>query len=183
MAGGFAGEALALRATSGSSGTARRTRPAMTPLPARAPAKKACEDVLTGTWRAQVWRSESSAWDLVTLQLDRHGVQLSGWITVETWRGEAEQREPPACDDGSPERERWKERLSGSYHAGVIDIRGSRVRKLNDGCERGGDASSYRLDHFTGERAADAELLITTNDDGGVDQGRPHHFQRVSCRP
>ena len=159
----------------------RRGKPVKKPAPARD--GRGCEDPLTGTWRTKVWRPESSAWDRVTLQINRHGVQLSGWIIVETWYGDSDQPEPPTCEDGSPDRERWRERLSGSFKDGVVDILGTRVTQLNDGCERGGDASGYRLDHFRGQRATDAELLITTNDDGGVDHERPHHFQRVSCRP
>jgi len=150
--------------------------PTPTPLPAR------CGDPLTGTWRAKVWRAESSTWDRVTLLMKRTGVQLSGTIIVESWDGDADQTEPAACADGSPDRERWTERLSGSARGGVVDIRGSRVRQTDGACEPPGDASSYRPDHFRGALAEDAPLLVTTNDDGGVDQGRPHHFQRLSCR-
>lgn len=159
---------------------AERPPPAVAP-PTPTPAR--CGDPLTGTWRAKVWRAESSTWDRVTLLMKRTGAQLSGTIIVETWDGDADQTEPEACADGSPDRERWTERLSGSVRGGAVDIRGSRVRQTDGACEPPGDAGTYRPDHFRGALAEDAPLLITTNDDGGVDQGRPHHFQRVSCRP
>jgi hypothetical protein len=42
---------------------------------------------------------------------------------------------------------------------------------------------TYHPDHFTGDLDPSGERLITTNDDGSVDQGRPHVFTRIRCKP
>lgn len=158
----------------------RRARP--TPAGAKVEAER-CADPIVGTWRAKVWRSESAVWDRVTVSVVRHQVQLSGWIWVESWDGDADQLEPPTCADGSPQLERWQQRMRGSLIGTTAELLGSRPRMLAGACEPPGTGDTYRPDHFTGEVATDAELLIMTNDDGGVDRGRPHHFQRISCRP
>ena len=142
-----------------------------------------CPDPITGTWEAKVFRSDSAAWDRVTISVVRTRVQLSGWIWVDSWDGDAAQVEPPACPDGTRAVDTWRERMRGSLVRGVLELYGGRVRKLDGACAAPGSASTYRLDHFTGELAADVELMLLTNDDGGVDRDRPHHFRRVSCRP
>ena len=149
---------------------------------ARARPAEPCRDPIAGTWRAKVWRPESSVWDRVTLSVKRQGSQLSGWIVVESWDGDEDQATPPRCDDGTPAIETWRQRLGGRLEDGVVDITGSRVRKLTGACEPPDDATTYRPDHFRGELVPGAELLITTNNDGGVDDDRPHHFERISCR-
>lgn len=149
---------------------------------AEAPKRAECPDPIAGTWRARVWRPESYAWDRVTLSIKRSGRQLSGWIVVETWDGDEDQGEPPTCDDGTPALDKWRERLSGSYKDGAVDLRGSRVRKLAAACEPPGDASTYRPDHFSGKLDLAVDLLVTTNNDGSVDDDRPHHFERISCK-
>ncbi len=160
----------------------RRARP-VAPTPTGKAELERCADPITGTWQAKVWRSESDVWDRVTVRVARHRIQLSGWIQVESWDGDADQLEPPTCPDGSPRLKRWQQRMRGSLIGTTAELLGSRARMLAGACEPPSDGSSYRPDHFSGLLATDAELLIMTNDDGGVDRGRPHHFQRVSCRP
>lgn len=184
MAGGLIAAAVAV---TGARATAQPTpvryRPdAGGPVAKPVPAPERCRDPIAGTWRAKVWRPESYVWDRVTLSIRRNGGQLSGWIVVESWDGNEDDATPPRCDDGKPAIETWRQRLSGSFADREVDVRGSRVRKLTGACEPAGDASSYRPDHFVGELDPAVDLLVTTNNDGGVDDDRPHHFERISCR-
>ncbi len=160
-------------------------RPAVDRTPPAAALAEAgrCRDPITGTWRARVWRAESSTWDRVTVSVKRRGVQHSGNMWVESWDGDAEQLEPPICPDGSPALERWQQRLRGAVIRGRVAFHGDRVRKLAGACEPPGAADTSRPDHFPGVLAPDADVLLMTNDDGGADRGRPHHFLRVSCSP
>jgi hypothetical protein len=69
---------------------------------------------------------------------------------------------------------------NGWIHGTDVDIVGSDPDRSAAPCgvSTGG---VYNADHFTGE--LDAGMLVTTNDDGGSDQGRPHVFERVGCPP
>jgi hypothetical protein len=155
---------------------------ANTPGPeSTAPAPGACPDPVAGTWRARVFRAEVGKVDEVTLTIARIGItELRGQIVVESWDAAERDDDPAACPDGAPAVSRVVQSASGWVHGVEVDIRGSDPERTAFAC--GLEAPGiYNPDHFTGELDASGPTLVTTNDDGGSDQGRPHVFTRVAC--
>lgn len=173
-------------ACAGSGGSrAPAAAPPIANVPGPAPtydtsAHVSCNDPLAGTWRARVWRAEVGKVDQVTLTIARIGMtELRGEITVETWDAEHRDADPATCPDGSPAVGRVVQLASGWVHGTEVDIVGSDPERTAFAC--GIETTLvYNPDHFTGE-LAEGPTLITTNDDGGIDLGRPHVFTRKAC--
>lgn len=144
-------------------------------------ANASCGDAIAGTWRTRVFRGEVSKVDEVTLTVIRSGLtELRGQIVVETWDVDESDDEPPTCPDGAAAISRVVQSAGGWIHGGEFDFAGSDPERtvVPCGLPPGG---IYNPDHFTGE--LDGTTLVTTNDDGGSDKGRPHRFTRIGCAP
>lgn len=141
-----------------------------------------CADPVAGVWTARVWREESDEWDEVQLTIRRDGDRLEGEITVTTWDGDRTQLEPPQCPDRSPAISRVVQRASGSVDRDRFAFHGSDPRRVVVPCGVYPDAG-YNPDHFTGDIDRAGDRLLARNDDGNVDDARPHDFERTRCRP
>lgn len=154
--------------------------PGPEPAPDSSAHHPSCTDPIAGTWRARVWRAEVAKVDEVTLTLSRIGLtELRGEITVETWDAAGRDDEPALCPDGSPAVSRVLQLASGWVHGAEVDIEGSDPERTAFACGIETTAG-YNPDHFTGELDEES-TLVTTNDDGALDQGRLHVFTRVAC--
>jgi len=179
--------ALAAPAGCNTGGTARppevvQNLPGPPAKGAPAAAREGCPDPIAGVWKARVWREDADEWDEVMLTIERAGATLRGDMVVTTWDGDQAQTEPPRCPDGLPAISRVAEQARGSFDDGHVDFAGEDPRRviLPCGVAPGG---RYNPDHFTGELDPDSARLILMNDDGNVDQGRPHVFTRTRCKP
>jgi hypothetical protein len=139
-----------------------------------------CPDPIAGKWRARVYRAEVGKIDDVVLTLTRAGDELRGAIIVTSWDVDESDDEPPTCPDGSAAIGRVTQSANGWIHGSDVDIAGSDPDRSAAPCGVAPNGT-YTPDHFTGE--LDDGMLVTTNDDGGTDQGRPHVFERVGCSP
>ncbi len=149
-----------------------RRPPTTTPAPPR------CRDPIAGQWVATVWREGPERWDRVAVVVEREGTVLRGTITVTSWDGDRDQRSPPACADGLPAADRWRQMLDGVIDGSEVTWRGREPRHLAAACEPPG-GGGYNPDHFTG--VLRGELLDMTNDDGAADRGSLHRFRRTAC--
>ncbi len=145
-----------------------------------APEPAACADPVAGVWTALVWREDAGKWDEVTFELERVGfTELRGQIAVRTWDGDEADDAPPICPDGSPAVSRVVQGASGTLRGADLDLQGRDPERTALAC--GIETSSvYHPDHFTGRLEPGPEL-VTVNDDGSVDHGRPHVFTRRAC--
>jgi len=158
----------------------RDVRPAPPPLENHEVAP--CRDAVAGVWTARVWRDAAEEWDEVVLTIRRDGDALDGEIVVTTWDGDRNQHEPPQCPDRSPAISRVVQLGRGSLDGAGFDFQGSGPRRVEVPCGQT-PSGTYHPDHFTGELDRSTEQLHTRNDDGNVDDGRPHDFQRTRCQP
>jgi hypothetical protein len=156
------------------------SRPAPPPLENHEVAD--CSDAVDGVWTARVWRDDADEWDEVVLTITRDGDVLAGEIEVTTWDGDRSQAEPPQCPDRSPAISRVVQRGRGRIDGDRFDFQGSAPRRVELPCGVP-PTGTYHPDHFTGELDRATERLHTRNDDGSVDDGRPHDFKRTRCRP
>ncbi len=160
-------------------------RPSIGNVPGPEPVASApgsCVDPIAGTWRARVYRAEVGKLDEVTLTLARVGMtELRGQILVETWDAAGRDEEPPACPDGAPAVGRVVQMASGWFRDRELDVVGRDPKRVAAPCDVPTEAG-YNPDHFTGELDEDGRTLVTTNDDGGLDVGRPHVFTRIACQ-
>jgi hypothetical protein len=183
---GLLGLLAGLVAACGGGGRARPAAPApIANIPGPEPVladEAFCSDPIAGTWRTRVFRAEVGKWDEVTLTIIRVGLtELRGQIVVESWDGDEADDEPATCPDGSLAVSRVVQSASGWIHGGELDFAGSDPERTAFPC--GFESPGvYNPDHFTGA-LDEGPALVTTNDDGGTDDGRPHIFTRRACGP
>jgi hypothetical protein len=174
---------LVVAAACGAGGGATHPAPApISNVPGPDPApSESCTDPIAGKWRARVYRTDARKIDEVTLTLTRAGEELRGAIIVTSWDVNGIDGEPPTCPDGSAGISRVTQSANGWFRGGEVDIAGSDPERTATPCDTP-PISTYNPDHFTGKLDLRG-TLVTTNDDGGSDQGRPHVFERVGCPP
>ncbi|MCX4245516.1 hypothetical protein [Paraliomyxa miuraensis] len=147
---------------------------------ARLPPPAQCEDPVEGIWKSHDFREWRRQWTIFTLEIHRiDGTpNLRGTIRNESWRGDANQSEPGACEgelryDVSMDAE-------GRVESGQIQFGGIGQWRL-DAVLCGEFIGGYNLDNFTGP--LDPELLEfqSVNNDGGVSVNEPTVFRRIEC--
>ena len=144
-------------------------------------ADPACADPISGVWTARVWRDRQQKWDMVVLTIRRTDqAALEGTIEVFTWDGDADQRRPRRCSDGSPAMSHVIQSATGALAGDRFDLQGAEPRWLRAICAPTSSVG-YQPDHFSGVLQPTASRLDTVNDDGNTDQGRPHVFSRTTC--
>ena len=149
---------------------------------ARLPPAAECDDPITGTWKAQVYRAEREQWTEWTLILRRSEddkERLVGEIINHSWYGGAELTAPPTCERT---RAHWvvSTDAEGYVSNGDIHVQGvGEWRKDEAICGPG--PGGYNLDHFSGALEHGLHEFQSVNNDGGVSVNEPTVFRRVLC--
>jgi hypothetical protein len=149
---------------------------------ARLPPAAECDDPITGTWKAQVYRAEREQWTEWTLILRRSEddkERLVGEIINHSWYGGAELTAPPTCERT---RAHWvvSTDAEGYVSNGDIHVQGvGEWRKDEAICGPG--PGGYNLDHFSGALEHSLHEFQSVNNDGGVSVNEPTVFRRVLC--
>jgi hypothetical protein len=149
---------------------------------ARLPPAAECDDPITGTWKAQVYRAEREQWTEWTLILRRSEddkERLVGEIINHSWYGGAELTAPPTCERT---RAHWvvSTDAEGYVTNGDIHVQGvGEWRKDEAICGPG--PGGYNLDHFSGALEHSLHEFQSVNNDGGVSVNEPTVFRRVLC--
>ena len=149
---------------------------------ARLPPAAECDDPITGTWKAQVYRAEREQWTEWTLLLRRSEddkERLVGEIINHSWYGGAELTAPPTCERT---RAHWvvSTDAEGYVSNGDIHVQGvGEWRKDEAICGPG--PGGYNLDHFSGALEHGLHEFQSVNNDGGVSVNEPTVFRRVLC--
>lgn len=139
----------------------------------------ACDDPVTGTWRAQKYRVSDHTWVRFVLRVRRDGDALSGTITSRIWTGTASDPTPGECTAFGFDHT-WRMSARGRLDGDRFTFRASRHRLVRQDCPSSQN-TMYAPDSFRGTLHPMREVYDALNNDGAFDIDEPYTFRRVGC--
>jgi hypothetical protein len=146
---------------------------------ARLPPAAECESEIAGRWKAHIY-SEATGyrWYIHILEI-RHDpndkTQLVGEMTVDTWRGDPDDAEPPMpCQH----RYRGKSPAKGTFVDGQVVFSAESFELVEEVC---GSFYGYNPDSFSGRIEPERQEFQSVNNDGGAAVNEPAVFRRIGC--
>lgn len=136
-----------------------------------------CGDPILGTWRARRYDRLHQRHATFTIRVThREGDRLEGTIINRAWSGGPLQTSPPRCTPGVFDHT-VRMPAHGRFNGREFRMDAESHRRTVHCIDTG--IWMYNLDHFSGRMQGD--VLVTVNNDGGVEVNSPYRFRRVSC--